>query len=272
MEYETTEQDSSCLLEPLTHRNADGDIYRRPATVGRQIQNTLKLDPEELLKRSVVRDKNSPDFLREESLVYLIRHYHQVGNRQVVNDLSECLLTRCATFVNGWLFGLKTDSKKEAYADVVQGLFSRILDLHGDHGDFLQVRFWMALKRLAVQEFRKQLKFQNSHTPLTSPPGYNDQDSNLSTRGVVVREPSTSASQSIEAQVIGESVIREALSQLEEPFRSAYLLRHYFEWPIEDQDPSVNTISRRFGKTPRTIRNWLARAEESLAIWRGEQL
>ena len=271
MEHETTEQDSSCLPEPLTRRNADGDIYRRLATVDRQIQDALGLNPEELLRLSAVRDENAPGFLREESLVYLIRHYHRVGNRPVVNDLSECLLTRCATLIDGWLNRLSVDCKKEAYADVVQELFCRILDLQSDYGDFLQVRFWMALKRLTAQGFRRQVKLQRRHPPLTSPPGYSGEESSLSTRGTVVREPGESAARSVEAQVIEESVIREALSQLEGPSLSAYLLRYYYEWPIEDQDPTVQTISRRFGKTPRTIRNWLARAEESLATWRGEQ-
>ena len=39
-------------------------------------------------------------------------------------------------------------------------------------------------------------------------------------------------------------------------------------WPVEDRDPNVPTISRYFGKTSRTIRNWLAQAEERLAAWR----
>ena len=272
MEHETTDQDSSCLPEPLTRRNAHGYVYQRLATVDRQIQDIIRLDTEELQRRSVVRYETSPDFLREESLVYLIRHFHKAGNRKVVNDLSECLLTRCATYISGRLASLRADFRKEAYADVVLELFSRILNLHSDRGDYLQVRFWLALKRLAIQVFRKQLKLQQSHTPVTSPPGYDDSSSNMSTRSVVVREPSTSASRSVETQAIEKSVIREALSQLEEPFRSAYLLRYYFEWPIEDQDPTAQTISRKFGKTPRTIRNWLARAEESLEAWRGGQL
>jgi transposase-like protein len=33
----------------------------------------------------------------------------------------------------------------------------------------------------------------------------------------------------------------------------------------------VRTISRHFGVDPRTIRNWLHRADEALGQWRGEQ-
>jgi len=42
-------------------------------------------------------------------------------------------------------------------------------------------------------------------------------------------------------------------------------------WPIEDRDPNVMTISKYFGKTSRTIRNWIAEAEKQLAAWRDEE-
>ena len=71
--------------------------------------------------------------------------------------------------------------------------------------------------------------------------------------------------------VISSDLIRDALSRVKEPYRTAYLLRNYAGWPIEDQDPNVPTISRKFGVDPRTIRNWLKAVEDELQSWRGEQ-
>ena len=62
----------------------------------------------------------------------------------------------------------------------------------------------------------------------------------------------------------------EALALLEPNVRTAFLLRAE-GWPVEDRDPSVPTISRLFGKTSRTIRYWLAQADEQLAAWRAEE-
>jgi len=90
-------------------------------------------------------------------------------------------------------------------------------------------------------------------------------------RVVRPRDLAAVTSPSGETAVIEDDLIRDALSRIDEPFRSAFLLRHYFDWPVEDQDPAVRTISRHFGKDPRTIRNWLKKAEESLQTWRGEQ-
>ncbi len=277
MDYETTEQDTLCLPEPLTRKNADGEIYQRQAVVDRQIQEALKLDPEELRRRLEVTDKESPDFLKEESLVYLIRHYHKVGNPRVVNALSESLLCRCATLINSKLSSLRFDLRDEGYSDVVKELFVRILDLRSDRGDFLQVRFGLCLQRLTVQVFRKQLKqhtIQQDYIPLTSLAGYDeDDDTDALIRKGGVRALNTFTTRTVESEMIDKisiREIREILSQLKKDWGSAYLLRHYWGWPIEDQDPSVQTISRHFNKTPRTIKNWLDRADKCLEAWREE--
>ena len=91
MEHETAKQDTSCLAQPLTRRNTDGQVYQRLAVVDRQINEALGLGDEELRSRLEIRDEKSPAFLKEESLVYLIRHHHGAGNRDLVNVLAECV-------------------------------------------------------------------------------------------------------------------------------------------------------------------------------------
>ena len=267
MERETTKQDTSCLPQPLTHRNADGEVYQRLPVVDRQINEALGLDQVELRSRLEVRGEDSPSFLKEEALVYLIRHYHSAGNRRVVNDLAECLLKRCATWIDSKLSGLRTDLREDGNSGVVAEVFERILDLASDRGDFLQVRFWMGIERITVDVFRKQVNQFDTESS-----GDYDQATidDLTQRGAVV-VPTTSVGRPVESEAIRNVLIEAALHQLEEPIRSAYLLRHREDWPIEDKDPAVQTISRHFGKTPRTIRNWLSKADEILEVWRGEQ-
>ena len=66
MEYETTEQDSTRLPQPLTRRNGDGAIYQRLPAVDRQIQEALRLDHEELRGHLEVCDEASPVYLKVE--------------------------------------------------------------------------------------------------------------------------------------------------------------------------------------------------------------
>ncbi|MXZ23467.1 MAG: sigma-70 family RNA polymerase sigma factor [Caldilineaceae bacterium SB0665_bin_21] len=267
MEHQTAEQDSSCLPEPLTRHNQAGVVYERLPTVDRQIRDALELDLGGLQRCCEETDEASPNYLKEESLVYLIRYYRKVGNRQYVDDLSTYLVKRCAKSIYSWLGGLEADERDDGYSEVVEKLFTRILDLNSDRGDFLQVRFWVVLERLTVDVFNKkvnQLRYQSTG-------GYDlERIDTLTQQGAVV-VPATSPSRSVESEAINKVLLQEALDQLEEPIRSAYLLRHYAEWPIEDRDPTIRTISRRFDKTPRTIRNWLSKANEILKIWRGEQ-
>lgn len=267
MEHETTQQDESCLPQPLTRRNADGQVYQRLPVVDGQICEALGLADEELRSRLEVRDVESPAFLKEESLVYLIRHHHGVGTRELVNDLAECLLSRCATWIDGKLSGLRTDMREDGNSGVVAEVFDRILDLDSDRGDFLQVRFWMGIQRITVSVFWKQIDQFDTESS-----GDYDQATidDLTQQGAVV-VPTASIGRPVESEAIDNVLIEAALHQLEEPIRSAYLLRHLKDWPIEDQDPAIQTISRHFGKTPRTIRNWLSKADEILEAWRGDQ-
>lgn len=261
-------------IEPLTHCNADGEVYQRPPAVERQIAAALALPAEPLLERAQVADQQAAEYLQEECLVCLIRHYHRAGVSGLVSDLSAVLLRRCAKLIEGHLRRLGPEAAEEGYNDVVERLFAPILDLTSDRGDFLQVRFWPALEKLAVRAFNRQLtlhKRAQAAVPLSSLAGYDRDGGDEPERIVHPRDQAAVISPASETAVIENDLIRNALSRIDEPFRSAFLLRHYFDWPVEDQDPAVRTISRHFGKDPRTIRNWLKKVEESLQTWRGEQ-
>ena len=267
MEHEPSKLDTSCLMQPLTRQNANDQVYQRLPAVDRQIKEALRLDYGELRSRLEVRDEDSTAFLKEESLVHLIRHYHRAGSRELVNDVAKCLLTRCATWIDGKLIGLRKDLREDGNARVVAEVFDRILDLSSDRGDFLQVRFWVVLERITVDVFWKQVNQFDTESS-----GDYDQAAidALTQQGAVV-VPTASTGRSAESEAIHNVLIEAALHQLEEPILSAYLLRYHQGWPIEDKNATVQTISQHFGKTPRTIRNWLSRADKCLEAWRGEQ-
>ncbi len=271
---QSQEAGAGAAIEPLTRRNTDGVVYRREDGVERQIAEALGLSPDHLRERAAALDKHAQGYLKEECLVYLIRHYHRAGERRLVNDLSEALLRRCAALIDRHLRSLDPDAARKGYDNVIERLFAQILDLASDRGDFLQVRFWLALEKLAVRAYNEQLtelKRTQGTVSLSSFAGYDRDEDDATVHVVRPRGDAAVATPAVDLGVIRNDLIRDALSRIEEPFRSAFLLRHYWEWPVEDQDPNVRTISRHFGKDPRTIRNWLKKAEEALERWRGEQ-
>lgn len=255
-------------IRPLTRISKSGVPYQRTTKVNTQIESVIDMDTALLVKRAQLPDEESTDYLREEVLVYFIRIHHRLGDEAVVDDLAKVLLVRCAGRISRRLRALGRFARDDAYQDVVKAMFERILDPESDRADFMEIRFWMALKNLIIDVFRRhnaQLEneenvdnFSSLESTLTS---------NAGEDGPILEERISGEALSVEEKV----VLQEALGVLKEPYRTAFLLRYGEEWQIESNDPSTITISEYFGKTPRTIRNWLAIAQEQLKRWRDER-
>jgi DNA-directed RNA polymerase specialized sigma24 family protein len=266
----------SISLDPLTHRNRAGEVYVRAPHVERQILEALTLSGEVLRARVAIAEQESSDYLSEECLVYLLRHYLRLGDTTRVNDLAESLVRRCTRMIGKHLHVLGDEALEEGYSEIIKRLFTLILDVATNKADFLQVKFWVVVKKFCIQEFGRQLRdhtLRQDAVSLSQVPGYDgtgDEDEEEATLVRLTGEDQRRVTTpSYEKAIVDSDLKRAALTQLRQPLRSAYLLRYCEGWPIEHQDPTVQTISRHFGKTPRTIRNWLTTAEEILAQWRG---
>lgn len=261
-------------IAPLTHRNLKGEVYQRAPAVERQIAEALALSRAEVRARAALTDPASPGYLQEECLVYLIRHYRCINQSELESALTEVLLQRSTKLIRSHLRSLKPEQETEGYDQVVEWLIVQILDLESDRGDFLQVRYWAALKKLAIRAFNQQiqqLKRGQATVSLEAIAGYDGDLDGESGRSARPRGNHQVTVPSSELSVERQDLIRDALSCLDEPIRSTFLLFVDYGIPIEDRDPAAQTISRCFGKSPRTIRNWLHQAKEALEQWRGEQ-
>ncbi len=263
------EVQASVQVQPLTRCNSAGEVYQRLASVQSQITATLTLTSSQLIERAQISDDQSPDYFQEECLVYLIREFHRRNDARTVNDLTELLIRRCQRTISGRLLAFGLESVEDAVRDVIADLLDRILNLKNDRGDFLQVRFGLALKSLVIGVYRKYLaraEEAENIVPLSCIAGYESEDDD-EMQPVVELDDMVDSSISVEQRVL----YREGLSILKEPYRRAFILRYYDGWQVEAKDPSVPTLSRYFGRTPRTIRSWLTYAEDILQRWRGEQ-
>lgn len=243
--------------------------YQRTPEVISQIEATIELSPAHLIRRAQTSDQQSSTYLKEESLVYFIRKYYQDNQEDVVNELAAILLRRCGKRIYSRLRSLSPEVIDDAYHDVVEKLFHRILDLEDNLCDFLQVRFWLAVKRLTITVYRRYVTRAGNEENVDNFSALERSLSNAIEEGddLVFEERVPNADLSVEDNVL----LREALNILEEPYRTAYLLRNGEGWQIESDDPDISTIAEYFGKTPRTIRNWLAMAETQFKGWRNER-
>lgn len=260
----------SAGLRPLTGRNRHGEIYKRLPDVERQLREARALPAKDLLARADVLHHQAPEHIAEEALVYLVRHYHAEGDGGMVRDLWTRLLKRCAKRINRRLASFERDLRDQAFRDVVNEVLTRVLDHETSRGDYLQVRFWLAVDRLAITTFnryRKDLQRAAEHFSLSEmagEDGRSENDEDHSPRLSAVREGVFAHGLTPEQS----AMLQVALEGVPERFRTAYVLRHAEGWQVESKDPEEPTISGYFGKSSRTIRTWLDKAEEYLAIWK----
>lgn len=259
-------------LEPLTRRNIDGKVYKRNSAVEQQLMAVLPLSDELIILQARIDDKAADGYLQEEALVFLIRTSHQKNNHFLCNEISRILLIRCKDQVAYRIRAI--ENKEDAFNEVVQALFERILS-SGNEGDYLQVRFWHALKRISVDVFRKYYHEQTQdHENLQKSSFQSEQEIGneeddwehiLITTDIDV--PKEDGYSPVEL----ESLKREALQSLPEPLRTAFILHYYKDWQIESKNPKELTVSSYFKKDPRTIRNWIRQAKTELRNWRGDR-
>jgi DNA-directed RNA polymerase specialized sigma24 family protein len=227
-------------IRPLT-RIVGERVYCRSAEVEAQIASALMLDRAELCQRAQQHRHTQPEYLSPECLVYLIREFMGRGDEEMVSTLCECLIRRSNTQIYKHLGTLDAESVEESYREVMTELFSRILDLESDRGDFLQVRYWVAVKRLAISAYRKRVRLleQGRKTdPLSTLPGEKEPgDSEDGRTQRATRVPWIDDALSADDRLL----IAEALSQLSGPVQEAFFLAHVEELPIESKDPTTMT-------------------------------
>lgn len=259
-----SEASPQIIVESLTRCNCQGVRYQRNAAVEAQIKVALALDTPDLVARACLSDATDPHYLQEETLAYLTRRAHRAGDDDMVNGLVEVFVERCTRFLKGQLAALGRDQLQEAVAEVIADLFELLAEPDdSDRGDFLQVRFWVVVKRLGIAAFNRAVaeSRRNSLLVALEPTGAASEDE--LDRPIEIADAVTPAADT-------RLLIDEALASLDPNLRQAYVMK-VEGWPVEDRDPTLMTISKYFGKTSRTIRNWISEAEKQLEDWRNQE-
>src|SRR4051794_12528450 len=116
-------------VRALTRHGKDGHVLTRSPEVDAQIARALGLDSVMLRQRLAVTDREHSEYLKEETLTYLLREYHRTGDHELRGELAAALLQRCAPQAQKYLGKLDEPEFESAYADLVSDVFEMILDL-----------------------------------------------------------------------------------------------------------------------------------------------
>lgn len=246
-------------IRPLTRARRDGTPYTREPEVEAQVRALSGIGPRERQRRIGLADRTQNEFLREETLVYLLREHDRQGDPDPAWQLAEILVGRVAGHVARklarWRF------RPEDIAECAQDLFGELrtaLFDHGPAGEFWEVRFWVCLDRRLWNLAEKQQAMRDSELRLD--------ERDEGGEDPLAQIADTAPGPEIRAEW------REALTLLTENERLALYLRTVEGLPEESEDPDRPSIARVLGVTGRTVRNYLRRAEDKLRRWeRGEE-
>jgi DNA-directed RNA polymerase specialized sigma24 family protein len=249
--------------KPLTRSKADGSgAQERLPEIETEISRLLEAHWESLLVQLQISNQEAEGYVEEEALVFLLRAAAEAGDAEILNEASRILLTRCQKRISGYVrkFNVRLEDFDDCVSDVVSDLFIKLYDLSSNVCDFAQVRFWLFLKRFCFNSLSKYQLRQ----PFVDKTDSIDETNPETGQGLDI------ADEIKDFSPVDNEDLKKGLAVLPEPIRTAYILRVGEGWQIDSIEPGVPTLSKYFGKTEKTIRNWLLRAEDLLTEWQTE--
>ena len=254
-------EDEPPSVSPLTRRG-----YRRTNATRKQIVDALELNAAELIARAQRRNEKAPDYISAGALVFFIRRADRVWDSKTRDALIRELLERCTVFFRGQFRGCSKEDREDLQGEVITALVEDLLD-PGDRSDFMQARFWRYLKCKTIDASKVIFRHSGDTESLNS--GFS---------GSTESEGQTKLDAQVDTRISPEQVlmVSENLGKLVPPLREVFLLRHYVGMKIgsdnpADDPPDEMTLARRYGRSGRTIRNWLKDADALLARFREKQ-
>ena len=248
-------------VRALTRVRKDGAPYSREPHAEAQIRRLCRITERERRACCAINDRNHPDFVGEEALVYCLRAYHAQGDTERAWHIAEQLTERVAGHIRRKLgrWRLTTEDAEECARDLFAALYEALFDRE-QTAEFWEVRFWVCLDRRLWNLIEKRQATA-------------DQEWHGAERDTEEREADDPLLHLPDTQPGPEELLeqREALALLTETERLALYLCRVEGWPEESDDPERPSVARALGVTGRTVRNYLRRAEAKLRAWQQEE-
>ncbi len=249
---------------PLELCNGRGERYCRLPVIESQLDELLALRTHHALTERITQsDRGSDGDVQAESLAYFLREWHREAHPAARDWLVEQTLDRIDRFIDNHLYGLRDADKEDAHGDVVARVFQAMFDLENPRGEYYQVRFWNALKARCIDRYdHYHRRAKEERANRVGNPHDRDGEDAEDPAGRVA-----DATMHVADEVLDREEIRHAMQRLREIVPQdqleAFVLRKAYQWPIEGTPGP--TLSERFGKTPRTINNWIRAVETAIA-------
>lgn len=258
----TARDADSTEIKPLTKRTGQGKLYVRRPDAEMQIKKIVTLDTPQILAMLENKHRDEPDYLLDETIVYLLREARLRDDVSLLETLYPALNRRIWKLIAKFYGNFDSKEDFEDFGQTVEtAIVEKIFDTRAERADYAQVNFGDFVVTEARGRRRGILAGSN-RTDGTFPPDRDERE------GTSKSDEDRFVSEEISPEE--KLILRETIAMLPQKYRQVAIL-HYLEgWPIESGTKGEPAIDALYNVSPRTIRNWLAQAREMLAARQGE--
>lgn len=245
-------------IAPLTQCKKDGSPYVRPSDVEAEIAEVIASDPATW----------SVSALKSETLVYLVRRLWKPNDQKLIGKVIDCLGKRIAQIARDFSSGLGKSGAEDFAIEIAEEVNLLIFAQAATRqSEFLECAFRTAVQRRAINKrtkLRERLKHERCESSLPTIESDGEEMGIVASHADGEPSPGQMASDS-------ESTGR-TLAAVSNPLhREAFVLHCLQGWPLYDEDKTIPTLSTRFGKSPRQIQNWIAKARSEMRTALGDE-
>ena len=200
----------------------------------------------------------------EEVLVTLLRRSAAAGEDdlawRIAGEITNRIKGRIARTLTLWRLDQPESTAEEVVGDIITATYEALFDFSARE-TFWEIRFWVAFDRRLLKIARaKRTQLDNCQAPLPE----DDQSHSDELMATSSSFGSSNLHNPVDATLVGE-----ALALLSPNERTAFLLKHVARMPEHSaKENGPATIAQVLKVSPRTVRNYLSRAEKTLAEWR----
>lgn len=257
----TESRTDSATIKTLTKRKREtGELYTRRSDAERQICDILWLESEEILALLKNKQRETDNYLLDETIVYLLRDSNIDNNFR--EDLYLELNRRLKKLLKKFSKNFKNEADFEDFEQRIEiAILQKIFDYNSNSADYAEVNFGDYVIKTAKVVWRGELVKINREKDLFYTQREDD-DENYA-------DSIENNLESNEMPTDYNLMLKEGLAKLPPHIMTvAELLLD--GWQIESKDTQELTISKKLKVSSRTIRNWLKEARTILADYNAE--
>jgi RNA polymerase sigma factor (sigma-70 family) len=256
-----TAHEANSTIKSLTKRRQEtGELYVRRPEVELQIEKVLSLANEQILALLENKQRDSADYLFDETIVYLLREARHENNNPLMETLYLELNRRIWRLMKRFYKNFTNHADFEDFGQAVEmEIIKKIFDTAADSADYAQINFGDFVVTQAKVLWRGKLARIGRENEIFQTERAAEEIDEQNEDRFILKE--------ISAEKL--LIIKEAIAKLPQNVRDVAVLHYLDGWQIESIEENVPTISKQFNVTSRTIRNWLEEARRILAGYEG---